>query len=354
MKTVIQYHPKMNQVVLGKGEFLMEVPFCYLNQYRKIDGVRAVGIAVHTLEVCEDSAEKICHFIQKETDVSYVVVDTEKLESVDELLVAMDLLYKTCQGKNIKVDLLLENSYVEQNGILKIGLFSMGKQLCKMIDELNHKCDTDVFGTCCNMGHFNALGIDTCAAIEEMGERVKLVHMNDNDGYHDMHQLPYSFTTGRADASTDWYRPIRGLFRIGYDGFMSYDLKGLWTKEPAELIPTTIDLVKEIIKEYEQAKIVWAEIMRSDKTKIFFGSGMMYDIFMQDWGEKYAPDLVVDNNPKTWGTVKHGVRIEAPHTILQIPENERNIFIMNLFYDEVGKQLRGMGVKYYEYHEFYY
>lgn len=354
MKTVIQYHPKMNQAVLGKGEFLMEIPFCYLEQYREMDGMRAVGIAIHALEICENSAEKICRYIQEKPEISYVVVDTEKLESVNDLPVKMDLLYKTCHRENIRVDLLMENSYVGKNGVLRIGPFSMGEQLCSVIDELNHKYDTIVFGSCVNMGHFNALGIDTCAAIEEMGERVRLVHMNDNDGYQDMHQLPYSFTTGRADASTDWYRPIRGLFRIGYEGFLSYDLKGLWEKEPAALIPTTIELVKGMIKEYEQAKIVWSEITRNDKTKIFFGSGMMYDIFMQDWGEKYAPDLVVDNNPKTWGTVKHGVRIEAPDTILEIPEDERNVFIMNLFYDEVGKQLQEMGVSYYEYHEFYY
>ena len=34
--------------------------------------------------------------------------------------------------------------------------------------------------------------------MEDMGNLIRLIHVNDNDGMHDLRQLPYSFTTGRG------------------------------------------------------------------------------------------------------------------------------------------------------------
>lgn len=41
-----------------------------------------------------------------------------------------------------------------------------------------------------------------------------------------------------------------------------------------------------------------------------------------------------------------GIPVKSPDEILNVPENERNVWVCNMYYDAIGAQLDGMGVEY--------
>ena len=76
--------------------------------------------------------------------------------------------------------------------------------------------------------------------------------------------------------------------------------------------------------------------------------------YMCEWSHKYPPAFMVDNNPKLWDKEYYGVPIRKPEAILEIPEDQRNVFICNQYYGPVGEQLTKMGISYQLYNDNYY
>lgn len=50
------------------------------------------------------------------------------------------------------------------------------------------------------------------------------MHIHDNDGIGDLHQIPFTFTKNRENvSSTDWEGFIRGLRKIRFDKVLSFE-----------------------------------------------------------------------------------------------------------------------------------
>lgn len=81
-----------------------------------------------------------------------------------------------------------------------------------------------------------------------------------------------------------------------------------------------------------------------DKTIILFGAGLMVEDYMKRFGKKYPPAFLVDNNSDKWGTKKCGLEVRNPMEILDIPSHKRKLFICNVYYKQIEKQLRHMGI----------
>ena len=60
----------------------------------------------------------------------------------------------------------------------------------------------------------------------------------------------------------------------------------------------------------------------------------------------YRPDFIVDNNAEKWGQRFMGIPIKPPEEILSLVPDERNVWICNLNYEIIGKQLEDMGIQY--------
>lgn len=84
------------------------------------------------------------------------------------------------------------------------------------------------------------------------------------------------------------------------------------------------------------------------KQIILFGAGMMLDDYMQNWGSRYRPDFLVDNDESKWGRKRYGIEIKAPHAILDIPLEKRRLIICSFYFKEIEKQLEEMGVSDYQ------
>jgi sugar phosphate isomerase/epimerase len=63
-----------------------------------------------------------------------------------------------------------------------------------------------------------------------------VLHIHDNDGVRDLHQIPYTFTRTRENAcSTDWDGFLRGLRAIHFDGVLNFETAPVLTSFPEEL-----------------------------------------------------------------------------------------------------------------------
>ena len=130
----------------------------------------------------------------------------------------------------------MENLYNGQGSHMVEGPGCDAVKAVKRIDEINDRFGTEVAGFCLDTGHANLVGIDMESFIETLGSRLKVLHMHDNDGVADLHQLPYTFTRTREnDPILDWNGFIRGLRKIRFDGVLSFETAPVLKSFPDEL-----------------------------------------------------------------------------------------------------------------------
>lgn len=98
-------------------------------------------------------------------------------------------------------------------------------ELIDLVDTVND----DSVGICLDTGHANLGGIDSAAAIYEIGKRLKATHINDNHGGSaDEHLFPYF-------GNLDWQNISKALTDVGYDGDFAYEAGS--RSIPDELLP---------------------------------------------------------------------------------------------------------------------
>jgi len=81
--------------------------------------------------------------------------------------------------------------------------------------------DTKYKAFCLDSGHTNvAVGggyLTVPEFIEYFGDRIKMLHLHDNNGYTDQHLIP-------GQGNIDWPKVFDALDNIGYDGYYNYEL----------------------------------------------------------------------------------------------------------------------------------
>ncbi len=87
---------------------------------------------------------------------------------------------------------------------------------------------SDYVGVCYNIGHANLMGsddfgikkfeVDKADALKKLGDRIKIIHVNDNHGDVDRKLCP---TVANAVCSVNWKDILCALEEIGFDGAFS-------------------------------------------------------------------------------------------------------------------------------------
>ena len=208
-------------------------------------------------------------------------------------------------------------------------------------------------GICFNTGIANLTGRNMRALMEDMGNSIRLIHVNDNDGMHDLRQLPYSFTTGRGRKSTDWVRFVGQLVRQNYDSYLVFDTAGLFACAPESLHPVFCRLLYGIYQEWESIFYFEKKLQKEKQGFILFGAGQMAGHYIQKWGEKYPPVCLSDNNKALWGEKVYGYDVIAPVKLLEKPYCDYRVMICNQYYTQVRGQLEEMGIAYDCYYDEY-
>lgn len=324
-------------------------------------GGKIIGIELKLREILSAGDYKKKDILIRAVDIaqrckaSYIVIDTENMDDNCPKELENIIISSQTFISQAGMAIYIENGYRYINGKYYYNAYSDAGRLLQFIDKLKELCPEIDCGICVNIGHANLLGINIRDMIRQCGSYIKLVHVNDNDGYSDQHQMPYTFTVGRGYPATDWVHIIGMLYKTGYNGYYIFNNIGTWKRTPQRLHMAMLKLTKAVGQEWlESCYKIEKYLNQPDKKLILFGAGRMAASYMEAWGDKYRPDYFVDNNPDKWGEELMGIPILPPEEILSLTKDERNVWICNINYDAIGRQLDYMGVSYRCYYDHYY
>ncbi len=92
---------------------------------------------------------------------------------------------------------------------------------CATPESFNAHLDAvndDYLVACLDIGHAEMKGSNTSAVemVKALGNRLKALHIHDNDKWHDSHQIPFSM-------DIDFTAIVKALKEIGYDGYFTLE-----------------------------------------------------------------------------------------------------------------------------------
>ena len=249
-------------------------------------------------------------------------------------------LAKTARENGVTI--LLENQCRSLNGHLVRGICSNGNVAAEWIDELNREAGEERFGFCMDVGACNLCGQDMYEFINILGKRVKAVVVRDCNGHDESSMLPFTCVSKRQ-SQTNWLSLIRGLREIDFDGVMILDMADTVSAFSPLLRPQLMAFAKSVM-DFLKFQVEIESILQKYKNIILFGAGNMCRNYMKCYGEKYPPLFTCDNNKALWGTSFCGLEVKNPEVLREISD-DCVVFICNVYYREIEKQLRDMGVK---------
>lgn len=150
-------------------------------------------------------------------------------------------------AKELGITICLENIYTNIGNHIIEGPCCDASKAASRIDRMNEKYGAEVLGFCFDTGHANLIGLNFEDFITTLGPRLKVLHIHDNDGIGDLHQIPFTFTKTRENkSSTDWEGFIAGLKAIKYDQVLSFETAPVLSAFPDRMKRETLRFIAEI------------------------------------------------------------------------------------------------------------
>lgn len=138
--------------------------------------------------------------------------------------------------KEYGVTACLENMYIERAGKTYSSICQCPHEANRYIDELNRLAGEKRFAFCLDTGHALMVGMQLNNVIRTLGSRLETLHINDNDGAHDLHMMPLT-------GITHWDKVYEGLKEIGYSGTLNFEL---YMNFPREIMPEAMRFVAAV------------------------------------------------------------------------------------------------------------
>jgi len=194
---------------------------------------------------------QICHFLE----CRYIVIHGFKLarylgsEELEWQETGRFLETILPMAKEFGITVCMENLYESVSDHIIEGPGCDAFKAVQRIDDFNERYGAEVLGFCFDAGHANLVGIDFEEFLTTLGSRLKVLHLHDNDGRADLHQIPYTFTRTRENtASTNWDGLIRGLKAIKFDGTLSFETAPVLKAFPEEMKFEALQFIAKIGK----------------------------------------------------------------------------------------------------------
>lgn len=249
-------------------------------------------------------------------------------------------LAKVARGYGLQI--LLESQYRIHNGGFVRGLCAEPYEALHWLKELNRAAGYECFGFHMDVGICSLLGQDMREVASTLGKYVKVVTARDCDGLGDSATLPFTSASG-GKCRTDWLSLIRGLREIQFDGLMAINF--------ADTASITSPLLKPTLMKYARAvadflawQIGMENLLKKHSQRALFGAGNMCRAYMKCYGEKYPPLFTTDNDKSKWGTSFCGLMVKSPEELKNLPK-DCAILICNIYYREIERQIKEMGVQ---------
>lgn len=152
-------------------------------------------------------------------------------------------------AKEMGITICIENLYENIGGHIVEGPCCDAAKAVERMERMNDRYQAEIFGFCFDTGHANLVGLDMEDFITTLGSHLKVLHIHDNDGISDLHQIPYTFTRTRENLpSTDWEGVINGLKKIGFCGTLSFETAPVLSSFPEALKPDVLAFIAKIGK----------------------------------------------------------------------------------------------------------
>lgn len=145
------------------------------------------------------------------------------------------------------ITICVENLYNNRAGHLTEGPCCDPIKAAKRIDDFNQRYKAEVLGFCFDIGHANLVHLDFDFFLHTLANRIKVLHLHDNDGVRDLHQVPFTFTKTRDNtSSTNWPAFIQAMKDIGFTGTLSFETAPVLDSFPPELKDDILALIAKI------------------------------------------------------------------------------------------------------------
>lgn len=129
---------------------------------------------------------------------------------------------------NCGVGISIENLYPREreDGEMPLGrVCADAEELIRYADALSDRGVT----VCFDAGHAGLAGESAAGMVKALGERIKHLHLHDNDFNEDMHTLPYLLNTNYSSL-------CKALGRVGYSGDVTLEADGFIKNMPDGLV----------------------------------------------------------------------------------------------------------------------
>lgn len=239
------------------------------------------------------------------------------------------------------VMILLENQCRDINGSLHRGICADACEAALWVDSLNGACGEERFGFCMDVGACSLCGQNMREFAVSLGSRIKAVILRDCDGVHENAVLPFT-CIDKGQFQTDWQNLVRGLREIYFDGLLIMDFGSMATALSQFLRPQLVRFAREVAGFFAW-QISMKNVMKKYDKRVLFGAGNMCRNYMKCYGEEFPPLFTCDNNKNRWGEWFEGLEIRPPEALKEL-DPDCAIFICNIYYGEIMRQLREMGI----------
>lgn len=124
--------------------------------------------------------------------------------------------------KEHHIGVCVENLYESVGGRITEGTCADPAEAIWYVDTLNQLAGEELFGCCLDTGHMELVHRTPADYVRKVGNRLKILHMHENDAIGDLHQMPYTFGKKPEDG-VDWQDFSKALDEVGFDGTLSFE-----------------------------------------------------------------------------------------------------------------------------------
>ena len=156
-----------------------------------------------------------------------------RLSRDDRFYMNMELYSRlTAVAREAGTSIAIENvwgRHPDKNDMLVKSVCSDADELIRYADALSSEGVT----VCFDVGHAGLVGESAAGMVKALGDRIKLIHLHDNDFSEDSHTLPYL-------ASANYSSLCKALGRVGYSGDVTLESDGFIRNMPDALVPAAL------------------------------------------------------------------------------------------------------------------
>lgn len=143
-------------------------------------------------------------------------------------------------AKAYHTSVALENIFQNMFNSKKQPVTTFGADINEIIAVVD-SVDSDNIGVCLDTGHAHCTGINPAKAAIKLGERLKVLHVHDNNGNSDWHVAPFVGTI-------DWAEFMESLKSIKFDRTFSLEIHNYVQRMPVEIRDDAVLLSLKIAK----------------------------------------------------------------------------------------------------------